>query len=105
MALAVNSYKSGHFTSIRGAADTYDIPESTLQTRLKGTRPQRENRSVNCSLTTTEELTLINWILSMDERGLPVRTVQFERWLIYYFKNGLVQTRIRRVQVGHSMAI
>jgi hypothetical protein len=74
MALAIKSYKSGDFTSIREAAAMYDIPKSTLQTRLHGTLPQHEIRSVNHKLTDTEELTLIDWILSMDERGLPVCT-------------------------------
>ena len=36
MALAINSYKSGYFTSIREAAATYDVPRSTLQARLHG---------------------------------------------------------------------
>ena len=73
IALAINSYKSGDFTSIREAAATYDIPRSTLRTRLYRTLPHHEIRSVNLKLTDTEELTLVNWILSMDERGLPVR--------------------------------
>ena len=51
----------------------YDIPKSTLQTRLRGIPSRHEIRSVNLNLTDTEELTLVNWILSMDERDLPVR--------------------------------
>ena len=74
MALAINSYKSGYFTSIREAAATYDVPRSTLQARLHGRASQQEIRSTNLKLTNTEELTLVNWILSMDERGLPVCT-------------------------------
>ena len=74
MALAINSYKSGYFTSVREAAATYDISRSTLQARLHGRVSQQEIRSTNLKLTDTEELTLVNWILSMDERGLPVRT-------------------------------
>lgn len=74
MALAINSYNSGYFTSIRSTADTYDVPESTLQTRLKGRPSRQEYRSVNHNLTDTEELILVDWILSMDEWGLPVRT-------------------------------
>jgi hypothetical protein len=72
IALAIYAYKSGHFTSIRGAANTYDIPEATLRARLKGRSARRETRPTNCKLTDTEELTLVNWILSRDERGLPV---------------------------------
>ena len=74
MALAINSYKSGYFTSIREAAATYDVPRSTLQARLHGRASQQEIRSTNLKLTNTEELTLVNWILSIDERGLPVCT-------------------------------
>jgi hypothetical protein len=76
IALAIHAYKSGHFTSIRGAANTYDIPEATLRARLKGRSARRETRPTNCKLTDTEELTLVNWILSRDERGLPVRIAE-----------------------------
>src|SRR3954469_12461411 len=73
MALAINSYNSGYFTSIRSAANMYDVSESTLRTRLQGRPSRQEYRSINHKLTATEELTLVDWILSMDERGLPVR--------------------------------
>ena len=88
MALAINSYKSGHSTSQRNAAITYDVPKSTFQTRLQGRPSRQEYRSVNHKLTKTEELTLVNWILSMDERGLPVRTA-----LIRDMANLLLQER------------
>ncbi len=74
MALAIALYKSGYFTSIRGAADTYDVPESILRTRLKGRPSRQEYWSVNHNLTDIEERVLVNWILSMNERGLPVCT-------------------------------
>jgi hypothetical protein len=41
MALAINSYNSGYFTSQRDAASTYDVPKSTFQTRLKGRPPDK----------------------------------------------------------------
>ena len=74
IALAINSYKSGYFTSICEAAGMYNISESILQTCLQERPSQQEYWSVNHKLTATEELTLVNWILFMDERGLPVRT-------------------------------
>ena len=88
MALAINSYKSGSFTSIRSAANTYGVPESTLRTRLQGRPSRQEIRSANLKLTDTEEQTLVNWILSMDERGLPVRIA-----LIRDMANLLLQKR------------
>jgi hypothetical protein len=35
---------------------------------------RRELRSLNCKLTEIEELTLVQWILSIDERGLLPRS-------------------------------
>jgi hypothetical protein len=88
IALAIDSYKSGSFTSVREAAVTYGVSRSTLQARLHGRVSQQEIQSANLKLTDTEEQTLVNWILSMDERGLPVRTA-----LIRDMANLLLQKR------------
>ena len=74
MALAVQAFKRGQFSSLYAAAHTYDVPESTLRRRVKGTNARCDSIPVNRKLTTTEESTLIEWILSMDQRGLPLRT-------------------------------
>jgi hypothetical protein len=73
IALAINAYKSGYFSSLRSAATTYDVPESTLRTRLKGRRARQETRSTNHKLSNTEELALVQWILSWSDRGLPLK--------------------------------
>jgi hypothetical protein len=59
---------------VRAAAQTYDIPEPTLRKRVKGINARRDSTPINRKLTTTEELTLIEWILSIDQRGLLVRS-------------------------------
>ena len=71
--LALQAYKDGYFTSLRAAAEAYDIPASTLRYRVKGGRARRGLRAANSKLLPTEEEALIKWILSMDERGLLVR--------------------------------
>src|SRR5450432_3332707 len=73
LALAIEALKQGFFTSVRGAAKAYDVPFSTLQYRVHGHPTRRDTRPTNCKLTTTEELTLVQWILSMDQRGLAPR--------------------------------
>src|SRR5450432_3038338 len=73
IALAIEALKQGYFTSLKGAARSYDVPESTLRYRLKGNPARRDKRPTNCKLTATEELTLVQWILSMDQRGLAPR--------------------------------
>jgi hypothetical protein len=74
MALAIQALKRGQLSSVRAAAETYDVAESTLRGRVKGIDARCDSIPINRKLTTTEELTLIEWILSMDQRGLPVRT-------------------------------
>jgi hypothetical protein len=71
IALAVQAFKQGHISSVRAAAKMYDIPESTLRGRVKGIPARRDAVPINRKLTTTEESTLLKWILSRDERGIP----------------------------------
>ena len=70
----MQAIKQGQISSLRAAAQTYDVPKSTLRRRVKGTDARRDSIPQNRKLTTTEESTLIEWILSMDQRGLPVRS-------------------------------
>lgn len=79
MTLALQAYKDGYFTSIRGAANAYDLPESTLRSRVNGCPSRRDSRSANLKLTVIEETTLVQWILSMDERGLPPRAPSIQQ--------------------------
>jgi len=74
IALAMDALKKGHFTSVRGAAESYDIVNSTLLRRVHGRPAQRNSRPTNCKLTDIEESTLVQWILSMDQRGLSPRS-------------------------------
>ena len=69
--LAVQAFKQGHFMSLRAAAYAYDVPESTLRRRVKGIPARRDAVPTNRKLATTEESTLLKWILSRDERGMP----------------------------------
>ncbi|KKA16457.1 hypothetical protein T310_9953, partial [Rasamsonia emersonii CBS 393.64] len=60
--LALQAYKKGQFPSIQKAADAFDVPKSTLITRVSGTT-SRKDSIANCrKLTETEENTLSTWI-------------------------------------------
>src|SRR5450432_2354198 len=74
IALAVQAYSQGYFSSLRAAASAYDVPESTLRSRVKGVSSRRDSEPRNRKLTITEESTLVQWILSMDQRGLSPRS-------------------------------
>jgi len=71
--LAIRAFRNGQFSSIRAAARAYDVPRSTLTTRLQGRTARADSTPNNQKLTPTEESTLVEWILSMDQRGLPLQ--------------------------------
>ncbi|XP_044717422.1 tc5 transposase DNA-binding domain-containing protein [Hirsutella rhossiliensis] len=67
--LAVRAYQQGQFESTRKAAAAYDVLN----------RQYLIDCAVNnLKLTATEETALVQWILSMDERGMPP-TVAYTR--------------------------
>jgi len=67
--LAVQAIQKQEFTSLRGAARCFNVPESTLRTRLRGTKNRAETRANGYKLTEIEEESLLKWVLSMDSRG------------------------------------
>src|SRR5450432_3113781 len=71
--LVIDALKKGSFTGPTAAAKAYDVLYSTLYDCIRQHLARYETRPTNCKLTTTEELTLVQWILSMDQRGLAPR--------------------------------
>ena len=87
--LAVRAVQQGSFKSIRTASVAYNVPWSTLNRRVKGCPARRDTRPASSKLTRTEESTLVEWILSMDQRGLAPTYDIVGQWLIYFSKKGL----------------
>jgi hypothetical protein len=73
IALAVQAFRNGQLPSLRATARLFGVPESTLRSRVKGVSARRDSLPNYRKLTTTEEITLVERILSSDQRGLPVR--------------------------------
>lgn len=69
MLLAIQAIKKEEIKSIREAARCFNVPESTLRTRLRGTPNRAEARANGHKLTQFEEESLKQWILSLDLRG------------------------------------
>ncbi|USP74405.1 uncharacterized protein yc1106_01679 [Curvularia clavata] len=57
----------------------FDVPRSTLQTRVSGTQPRSEVRPANCKLSSIEEHSLVQWILDLDRRGFPPHIIDVRR--------------------------
>ncbi|EFQ94160.1 hypothetical protein PTT_08258 [Pyrenophora teres f. teres 0-1] len=79
LSLAIVSYQNKPCQSIRALARAYNVPESTLRTRLRGVHPRSEIVSVNRKLLTTEEQSLVQWILDLNQRGFPPYIIDVRR--------------------------
>jgi hypothetical protein len=57
----------------------FDMPRSTLQTRVSGTQPRLEVRPANYKLSPIEEHSLVQWILDLNQRGFPPHIIDVRR--------------------------
>ena len=71
LSLASISFSRNKSQSLRALARSFDVPESTLRTRLKGTQARHEKRLTNRKLSQYEEQSLVAWILELNRRGFP----------------------------------
>ena len=71
--LALSAYRKGQFRSLRSAAEAYTVPHMTLTRRYHGITYRSDSRPIQHKLTTTEEQTIIRYILDLDSRGFAPR--------------------------------
>ena len=64
--LAIQAIKNKEISSIRKAADQFQVPRNTLTRRLRGTTNRAESRLNSHKLTEIEEELLQQRILSLD---------------------------------------
>ena len=69
--LSINAHKQGQFIYFWKATAMYNVPRTTAGWRAKGTQPKRGSIASNRRLTPAQEENLKQWILSMDQRGMP----------------------------------
>ena len=67
--LAAEAFYARQFPSIRAAALASEVPHSTLSHRLRGRYARLAAQVMNLKLLITEETALVQWMLSMEERG------------------------------------
>ncbi|RAR00893.1 plasma membrane calcium-transporting atpase 2 [Stemphylium lycopersici] len=79
LSLAIASYRNNPKQSVRALAAAYDVPKSTLQTRLHGVQPRSEILSTRRKLSPIEEQSLVQWILDLDRRGFPPHVIDVRR--------------------------
>jgi len=71
MFLAILALKNRQIGSARQAAATYNVPRSTVLTRLHGTPARRDCQPNLQKVTPLKEEVIITHILDLDSRGFP----------------------------------
>jgi len=79
LSLAAISFQNNPAQSKRALAKSFNVPESTLRTRLHGTRARHEIRAPDRKLLLSEEQALVQWILDLDRRGFPPQIIDVRR--------------------------
>lgn len=69
--LALQVFTNNQFKSLQAAARSYNVPITTLRQHIVGIQQQYKSQALNGKLSTTEAESLLEWILSMDQRGMP----------------------------------
>lgn len=96
--LAIEAIRSSKKLSRRKAAKLYNVPESTLRTRMNGIPSKANARNASLLLTEIEEKAIIQRILDLNTRGFPPRLAGVED-----MANLLLETRRAR-RVGKRWA-
>src|SRR4051812_22073089 len=91
IAFAIDALKQGQFTSIRGAAKAYDVPRSSLQSRVHKTPARYDSRPTNRKLTDIESQHLLSGYYLWINVAYHLDLILYDKWRICSFKNGRVQ--------------
>jgi predicted HTH domain antitoxin len=71
--LAISTVEKNGISSLRRAAEIFNIPKSTLHGRLNGRQYQIKKRANGYRLSPIQEESLVEWILSRDLHSVPPR--------------------------------
>jgi Tc5 transposase DNA-binding domain/helix-turn-helix, Psq domain len=98
--LALQAYRQNQISSLRAAARTYDVPYMTLYRRNQGTPSRSDFTSPNLKLTQTKEAALVEWILSMDTRGMPPTKALVQQMAEILLAERVQNTPAVRLEIG-----
>ena len=71
--LALQVVGTSQKMNVTHVAKLYNVPRSTLRDRLRGKPQAAEVRNSNLKLTSSEEETIVQYVLDLDSRGFPPR--------------------------------
>jgi hypothetical protein len=71
--LAIEAIQSTPRMSIRRAAETYDVPATTIRRRMKGQTAKADRYNGCSNLTKLEKEVIVQYVLDQDSRGFSLR--------------------------------
>jgi len=69
MEAAINAFKKNKNSDIKGLAERFNVPRTTLNNRIKGRKSRRESHVKQQALTYPEEKELARWISNLSITG------------------------------------
>jgi hypothetical protein len=99
--LAIQALQKNEISSLRRAAELYNVKRSTLSDRLNGRIGRVDTRANSHILTQNDENALESWLLSMDERGYPLSISAVHHAAVALLQNRRGDTSI---QIGKNWA-
>src|ERR1700712_4865166 len=69
---ALAAYRNGEYTSIRTCAYAFNIPRTTLTSRLSTRTSRSKSHESQKILSTAEEETLLKAIIRLEKSGCPI---------------------------------
>ena len=79
LALATAAIQNNRKLRVYKIAKLFNTPRSTLRDRIAGSLPQAAANAQKRKLSTTEEQSLVQWILDLDRRGFPPQVIDVRR--------------------------
>jgi hypothetical protein len=74
---AMKAYKTKKIPTIKGAAETYGVPFTTLHARLRGRKCRALAHQDQQKLTPQEEKAIVDWCSFLDDCGFPPERILF----------------------------
>ena len=83
----LQAYNQGQFRNLNCAARAYNVPYATLYRRRKRTLSRSETTPHSQKLTSIDENTLVQWILSLEKLGMPPKKPIIHEMAVVLLKN------------------
>lgn len=99
---AVDALKQEEFTTIKAAAQAFNVPYSRLYARVEGRKNRSERRATNRRLSEAQELALCRYIDELDKHDIPATQKMVHKTANSILKEGHTDQTTSPPKVGEK---